>query len=221
MAKLLNDGMSSQVHISNANRHVRLCKQTKGTEVLVDAMTPKISTLKEKYAATLGQKENRDAAYDSLVFNDAVLDDRIRSTSDISKQYDRDNPGRPVHKLLFPDGGYTSVLRSSYAKKANTAEEIIERIKSLGEEHQLAGQIIRLTESIAKVRSSITALQQANTNVRTAIANEEVAQANLRQQYEFNYLDAIKLFGKSFANRLFPQTVSKKKIEEDVTIIDA
>ncbi|WP_180327192.1 hypothetical protein [Labilibaculum manganireducens] len=59
------------------------------------------------------------------------------------------------------------------------------------------------------------------TRVRTGVANEEVAQANLRKQYEFNYLDAIKIFGKTFANRLLPQTVSKKKIEAELLAAEA
>ena len=66
-----------------------------------------------------------------------------------------------------------------------------------------------------------SALQQANTKVRTVVANEEVVQANLRRQYEFNYLDAIKMFGKTFANRLFPKTVSRKKLEAEVALVDA
>ncbi|WP_421917950.1 hypothetical protein [Marinifilum sp.] len=44
-----------------------------------------------------------------------------------------------------------------------------------------------------------------------------MAQAELRKQYEFNSLDAIKLFGKNYANRLFPKFASgKKKAEEEV-----
>ncbi|WP_153244843.1 hypothetical protein [Labilibaculum antarcticum] len=43
------------------------------------------------------------------------------------------------------------------------------------------------------------------------LADEEMAQADLRKQYEFNYLDAVKIFGKSFSVRLFPKAISKKK----------
>ncbi len=162
-----------------------------------------------------------DNTYDDLIFNEGGLDDSIRTISSSAKQYDRENPGRPIHKLLFPEGGYSSILRFSIEKKANAAEEIKERIKSLGQEHSLFAQITPLEESINKVRTSLMALQQAKTNVRTAVANEEIAQANLRKQYEFNYLDAIKMFGKTFANRLFPQTVSKKKLEEELAPIEA
>jgi len=221
MAKRLNDSMSSEVHINNSLRHSRRCKQTKGAVELANAIDPVITELETKSIETKNEKLLQDNAYDDLVFNSGGLDDRIRTISGLAKQYDRENPGRPVHKLLFPDGGYSAILRFSFSKKADAAEEIKERIKSLGEEHKLFAQITPLEESIAKVRTSLSALQQAKTNVRTAVANEEVAQANLRKQYEFNYLDAIKMFGKTFANRLFPQTVSKKKIEEVEETTDA
>lgn len=216
MARKLNDSMSSEVHINNALRHTRRCKQTQGAEKLVSNISPLIKELDEKRISTKEQKLLRDNAYDDLIFDEGALNDIIRNISDTIKQFDRSNPGRPVHKLLFPEGGYSSIIRSSHAKKVDISEQIIERIKSLGSEHSLAAQITPLTEGVAKVRASISNLQLENTKVRTAVANEEVAQANLRKQYEFNYLDAIKMFGKTFANRLFPQTVSKKKLEEEI-----
>ena len=220
MAKLMNDGMSSQAHISNANRHSRLCKQNKGAEVLDKAIAPKISILKEKNAETLSLKETRDAAYDDLVFNDGVLDDSIRNLADAARQYDRNNPGRPVFQTLFPDGKYSNIVRASFAKEADMAEQIAERLKSLGEEHPLAVHLEPLTTAIANVRTCLNNLQEANTNVKMAVANEELAQAELRKQYEFNYLDAVKMFGKKYANRLFPQAATRAKVEQEISTSD-
>lgn len=221
MAGKLNDSMSSEVHINYSLRHSRRCKQTKGATELAGAIDPFITELETKSIETNREKLSHNNSYDDLVFNSGGLDDCIRTISDKAKQHDRENPGRPVHKLLFSSGGYSTILRFSIAKKANAAEEIKERIKSLGEEHELAAQVPLLTEAITKVRTSTSELQQADTKVRTAVANEEVAQANLRKQYEFNYLDAIKMFGKTFANRLFPKTVSRKKIEAEVDAVEA
>lgn len=221
MARKLNDAMSSELHINNALRHSRRCKQTKGATELAGAIDPFITDLETKSIETKKEKLSHNNTYDDLIFNEGGLDDRIRTISDAAKQYDRENPGRSVHKLLFPNGGYSTILRFSIAKKTNASEEIKERVKSLGEEHALVAQVPLLTEAITNMRTSISALQQADTKVRTAVANEEVAQANLRKQYEFNYLDAIKMFGKTFANRLFPQTVSKKKIVEELAVVDA
>jgi len=221
MARKLNDSMSSEVHINNSIRHSRRCKQTKGAEILATNINPLITELEEKQLETRKQKLSRDNSYDDLIFNEGSLDDQIRNTSESVKQFDRNNPGRPVYKLIFPEGGFSNMLRFSHAKKANAADQIIERLKSLGEEHALFAQIPLLTTAITKQRTAIADLQQAETQVRTAVANEEVAQANLRKQYEFNYLDAIKMFGKTFANRLFPQTVSKKKVEAELAPSDA
>ena len=216
MAKLLNDKMSSQVHINNSNRHTRLCKQTKGAEGLAEAIAPKIIVLKEKRDETDKKRELYDAAHDDLMLRDAVLDDSIRNVADVAKQYDRNNPGRPVFTMLFPDGKYSDIVRAPFAKEVDKAEQIAERIKALGEEHVLAVQYAPLTRAIAEVRTAISNKQQAKTNVEMAVANEGLAQADLRKQYEFNYLDAVKLFGRKYADRLFPRTVSKAKVEEEV-----
>ena len=213
MARKLNDSMSSEVHLNHALRHSRRCKQTKGAAELANTMDPFISELDTKSLETKKEKLLQDNAYDDLVFNEGELDDRIRTISDLAKQHERENPAGLVYKLLFPNGGFSGIIRFSFAKKADAAEELKERIKSLGAEHSLSAQITPLEESIANVRTSLSTLQQAKTKVRTVVANEEVAQANLRKQYEHNYLDAIKTFGKTFANRLFPQITSKKKLE--------
>ncbi|WP_282126464.1 hypothetical protein [Marinifilum flexuosum] len=218
MAKLLNDKMSSQTHMSNTNRHIRLCNQTQGAEDLSKAIALKVSSLKEKNAATLAAKENRDAAYDVLVYKDAVLDDVIRNISDSAKQYDRRNPGRPTYNLLFPDGKYSDIIRASFTKEVGLAIQLSERLTSLGAEHELNGNVAFLTSAITDVQTALTNLSNEDNKVKVAVANEELAQADLRQQYEYNYLDATKLFGKKFADRLFPKTAPKpKEVEEEVT----
>ncbi|MCT4603806.1 MAG: hypothetical protein N4A59_13025 [Marinifilum sp.] len=217
MAKLLNDKMSSQTHMSNSNRHIRLCNQTQGAEDLSKAIAPKVSSLKEKNAATLAAKENRDAAYDILVYKDAVLDDIIRNISDSAKQYDRRNPGRPIYNLLFPDGKFSDIVRAPFTKEVGLAIQISERLTSLGAEHELYANVALLTSAITDVQTAIKNLADEDNKVKVAVAKEELAQADLRKQYEYNYHDAVKLFGKKFADRLFPKTAPKPKIEEEVT----
>jgi hypothetical protein len=217
MATLLNDKMSSQTHMSNTNRHIRLCNQTQGAEQLSKAIAPKVSSLKEKVALTLAAKENRDAAYDVLIYKDAVLDDTIRNISDSAKQYDRRNPGRPTYNLLFPDGKYSDIVRAPFKKEVGMAIQLSERLTSLGAEHDLNGNVVLLTTAITDVQTALTNLSGEDNKVKIALANEELAQADLRKQYEYNYHDAVKLFGKKFADRLFPKTSSKtKELEEEV-----
>lgn len=218
MAKLLNDKMSSQTHMSNTNRHIRLCNQTQGAEQLSKAIAPKVSSLKEKNLATLAAKENRDAAYDILVYKDAVLDDTIRNISDSAKQYDRRNPGRPIYNLLFPDGKYSDIVRAPFTKEVGLAIQLSERLTSLGAEHELNANVALLTTAITDVQTAIKNLADEDNKVKVELAKEELAQVDLRKQYEYNYHDAVKLFGKKFADRLFPKTVSKpKEVEEEVT----
>ena len=49
-----------------------------------------------------------------------------------------------------------------------------------------------------------------------AEAEEEIAKANLRRKYVPNYSDAIKLFDKRYAQRLFPNLSRAAKIENEV-----
>ncbi len=211
MAKMLYDKMSSVVHLSYANRHARLCKRTKGAEGLSDAIQAPMINLKGKCENRLRYEEDKSAAYDDMQLSDALLDDVIRNLSDGAKQYDRANPGRSVHTVLFPDGKTTSITQASLINEPNLAMQVLQRIKSLPEGHELLEYETALENAIDACRASISSYQNSITDVKTAIAEEEMAQADLRKQYEFNYLDAIKMFGKNYANRLFPKASSKKQ----------
>lgn len=214
MATLLNDNMSSQTHLSKGTRHVRLCNRTQGADQLVTNIQPSIDALKAKKLETEKQKELRDAAEDDVIYNDALLDDAIRNVSDEVKLFDRKNPGRSVYQLLFPDGKYSDIVRAPIAKEVKMAEQIAKRIENLGAEHELNSCLAPLNTAIANVRTSINGLDAQDTKVKTAIADEEGAQAELRKQYEYNYHDAAKMFGKKYANRLFPKAAAKINKEE-------
>jgi hypothetical protein len=208
--------MSTEAHLNSAKRHQRMCNQTKGAENLGTAIDVPIKKLEEMQQATRICKDNRDAAYDSTVLSDGALDDAVRNIADSAKQYDRNNPGRLVFPLLFPDGKITTITRASFMQEPDKAEQLLQRINVFEEGHPLRMHAAPLTEAIGKMREAISVYQKSITDEKTAIANEELAQAELRKQYEFNFLDAVKLFGKTFANRLFPKSQVRKK--EVVTI---
>lgn len=216
MATLLRDKMSSESHISYSERHVRLCQQTKGTESLVLNIQPKIESLQSKVNFRLEKVKLRYSAYDGIVLNDGVLDDSIKNLADSAKQYDRSTPGRSVFQVLFPDGPPSSITDASYTKETDKADQLLVRLQSLGEGHALLSHVEILSTSIDASRTAITSYQESISEEKAAIANEELAQVALREQYEFNYLDAVKLFGKNHANRLFPKLSNgkKKAIEE-------
>jgi len=217
MARLLRDNMSTELHISYCERHVRLCQQTKGAESLVTSIQPKIENLQTQINIRLGKVKERYTSYDSIVLHDGNLDDSIRNLGDSAKQYDRNNPGRPVFQILFPDGKPSTITDSSYAQEPDKADQVLLRLKSLEEGHSLLSHVDALTNAIAGSRAAISAHQAAISEEKAAIAQEELAQAALREQYEFNFLDAVKLFGKNYANRLFPKpSGGKKKVTEEI-----
>jgi len=215
MATMLTDRMSSELHLSYSKRHVRLSKQTKGAEALAQAMLAPMAALSGKQQNTKNSKEARSEAYDDVVLFDAALDDVIRNLSDSVKQYDCNHPGRSIYTSLFPDNKTTTITGAPISKEPNLADQLIQRLKGLGEEHSLSAFVEPLALAISNSRSAISAYQTALTNEKVAEAEENIAQADLRKQYEFNYFDAAKLFGKSYANRLFPKIGNRKKKEQD------
>ncbi|WP_282015601.1 hypothetical protein [Marinifilum flexuosum] len=217
MTTLLKNSMSSETQITYAERHVRLCQQTNGAESLVSNIQPKIENLEIQIKNRTQKVKARYAAYDAVVLKDSMLDDCIKNLVGSAKQYDRSNPGRPVFNLLFPDGKPSNITNASNSKEVEKAEQLLLRLQSLGEGHSLLSHVDPLTNAIAASRTAIAVHREKQTEEKVAIANEELAQAELRKQYEFNSLDAIKLFGKSYANRLFPKFTSrKKKVEEEM-----
>ncbi len=213
---MLSTRMSSESILSNAGRHQSLCKQVPGAEHLATAIQPVINNLKEKKSLSLTALENKGRAYDNVVLKDTILDDVVRDISDAAKQYDRKNVGRGIYTDLFPDGKTTTITNASLGKEPDAADQLLLRFNIFEEGNIMLAQLAPLTTAIAGTRTALTAYQQAITDEKIALADEAMAQEGVIRQYEFNFLDATKLFGKLYANRLFPKTPKPKK-EELVT----
>lgn len=203
MAQLLFDRHSATTCSDACMRHIRLLRHVKGTEDLIAAIEPFGATLKARKADTDVAAENKTAAYDYVVFNDAALDDEVRNLSESCKQYDRKNPGRPVYDLLFPKG-ISPVIRITMENEPAEIENLIKQIEALGEGHALAEYIAPLQVAIDNSKSAISAYLSAITALKSAEALQEIAKTNLIRQYELNYYEALTKFGKVSANRLFP-----------------
>lgn len=119
MAQLLFDRHSATTCSDACMRHIRLLRHVKGTDDLIAAIQPSGATLKARKADTDVAAENKTAAYDFVVFNDAVLDDEVRNLSESCKQYDRDNPGRSVFTVIFPEGNITSIIKNGRGTRGN------------------------------------------------------------------------------------------------------
>jgi len=221
MPTLLRDKMSSEAHINNSERHVRLCQQTQGTESLIANIHSKIADLQVKMQNRTDKVKARYSAYDGIVFKDGMLDDCIKDLAGSAKQYDRNHPGRPIFNRLFPDGRPSSITEASFKKELNKAEQLGVRLQLVSGGTSLESYNVILTDAIEASRQAILDHQSTITEEKLAITAEEMAQRELRQQYEFNSLDAAKLFGKNFANRLFPNFANKKKRLVEETAVEA
>jgi hypothetical protein len=204
MAQLLYDRHSTKIHLSIVKRHKRLCKQIPGAEELIIAVDPFYDDLLKKQATTLIAEENKEVAYDNVQLNDRNLDDRVRSAFEKCKQYDRDNPGRPVLNQVFPDGKFSTIVNTPLKDEPDEVAKLVARIEALGTEHVLNELVAYLNEGIDKCRQALNTYYEAIKAQKSKEAEEAISKSNLSRQYEFNYLDAVKKFGKNFANRLFP-----------------
>uniref|UniRef100_UPI0035658F44 hypothetical protein n=1 Tax=Ancylomarina sp. TaxID=1970196 RepID=UPI0035658F44 len=136
-----------------------------------------------------------------------------------AKQYDRSHPGRPIFRRLFPDGRPSTITDASFTKVLSKAEGLLVHLQSLAEDNSLHTHEDVLTNAIKALRQAILNHKEVVLAESLAIAEEQMLQAELRKQYEFNYLDATKLFGKNYANRLFPKlAIKKKKLVEEVAV---
>ena len=213
MARMLSTRMSSESILNNATRHQRLCKQVPGAEKFATAIQPVVDKLKEKHQISVNAFDDKGAAYDNVVLKDTVLDDVIRDISDTAKLYDRKQMDRGIYTTLFPDGKTTTITNASLGKEPDKAENLLLRFSIFEEGNPMLTQMAPLTTAIADTRLALTGYEQAITDEKKALADEAMAQEDVIRQYEFNFLDASKLFGKKYTNRLFPKTPKPKKEE--------
>ena len=205
--------MSSESILNNATRHQRLCKQVPGAEKFATAIQPVVDKLKEKHQISVNAFDDKGAAYDNVVLKDTVLDDVIRDISDTAKLYDRKQMDRGIYTTLFPDGKITTITNASLGKEPDAADQLLSRFDNLEEGISVMAYKEVLAAAIVDTRTILTAYQQAVTAEKKALSDEASAQDDVIRQYEFNFLDATKLLGKKYANRLFPKTPKPKKIE--------
>ncbi len=216
MAQLLLERHSTDVHLSGSRRHMRRCKQIKGGEPYAAILLPLYSELQEKQKLTLQAKTDKEDAHDDVVFNDENLDNSLRNLSDHCKQFDRENAGRPLLNQLFPGGKVSDIVYAPLKEEPDVAEQLLARLDALEEGHALKIHIEPIKSNIEKCRAVLTASNESIKTLKQSLAVEEIAKSNLRRQYEFNYLDMIKEFGKRNAERFFPATSAapKKKAKE-------
>ena len=219
MAQLLYERVSTRKHLSATRRHMRLCRQFNGTQFLVDQMQLPYNSLKDKHAATRQKQEQREDRYDDLLIADNQLDDQVRLVFRRCEEHDRATPAASVMPRVFPDGKFGHIVNMNLQDEPDTVERLALRIENLGKEHPLYPLAAELRNQVAASRKAIKAYEDVIKQLENCEADEEIAQATLRRQYENNYLDARKQLGKIRAERLFPKlnntNRSTQLVEED------
>jgi len=213
---MIPERRSTEMHLNTAYRHMRLCSQVKGAESLIPPIEKAIADLKDAYAETEQARINKEAANDLVNMYDAVLDDEVRNLFDEVKKYDRNNPTGKIMKMIFPEERYGDIVKAPLYSEPDEANKLITRIDSLGD-HPLKQETGALSQAIAQSRESIATLKDLITQWKMVEAEEEIAKGKLRLQYEHNYLDAIKMFDKRFAQRLFPNLTKASKIQIEIS----
>jgi hypothetical protein len=203
MAQFLSEKHSVNVHLSIVKRHIRLSRHIKGAEELGAAIEPAYGDLVAKSASATTVTEDTEFKRDLVSFKNTLLGDRVRDVSAAAKKYDRDNPGLTISGVLFPDG-ISPLIYAPYEEAPAVAEELILKIRNLGDGHPLAEYIAPLRTAIDESKEAIVALRAAVSAQKTADALVDIAKTNLTRQYEQNIHAAGSKFGKVYANRLFP-----------------
>ena len=201
---MLADRDSTDLHLNLARRHMRLARRYKQT-ALVTAISTAIDALKAKQDIAEEKDLERQGAYDDVYAADGDLDDGIRNLFSAAETFDRENIGAGTVVKLFPDGGFGSIIDEPLAQEPATADALATKVTSLGAAHSLFPHAAKLTALAQGVRDALTALEGAVRASKMAEAEEEIAQAALRKQYEGNYLTGRGAVGRTIAERLFPK----------------
>lgn len=216
MATMLQDRDSSDKHLDYVRLHSRRCNKNKGTEFLAQRIKPLADTLSEKKVVTKQTIQNRQDANDDIKLEDTILDNEVRTVHEKCLQYDRDNLGHSVLTKIFPNGSFGWIVKLTEKEEPDEIDKLTIRIENLGSDHPLFPHAAILKEKANAVRNAIKAYNEAVTLQKSAEAEEEIAQASLRREYENNYLDARGQFGKAKAEMLFPFITYQPPAEPEV-----
>ena len=211
MARLIYKRDSTAFHLKAVRRHIRLARKIKGAEKFADLIAPFQQGLIEKNRVTTLADEKREDTYDDVISADLSLDDAVRTTYENGKQYDRSHPGEQVLLKLFPNGTFSDIISMPYAEEPMAAERIAASITLLGDTHPLFPMAEEIRNRIAGVNAALEAYKLVVTELTQAEVEEEAAKADVRKQYEFNYLDSRKELGVTYAERIFPVLGNRSK----------
>jgi hypothetical protein len=217
MPDLLRDEDSSDRHLQAVYRHQRLVRRIKGGAAFADRIEAPRKKLEATQRKRLDAELAVDVAQDDLKLRDEELDDRVQTAFERARQYDREHLGEAVQAMLFPDGKFTPItMATAGTAQPDLVEQLVARLEKLADSHPLREGIEGLRQGAMECRQAEAALRTAKQTHGLARADEELEQGTVRAQYEANYLDLRKQFGKKLAERLFPKIHTRGRAKGQV-----
>lgn len=204
MARLIYQQDSTPQHKRMARRHIRLCGQINGAAPYGQAMQEKLDALIGKENERVASEEQCENALDDIVMKDQLLDNKVRNLFEHARRYDRDNLTQ-FTAMLFPNNTFTEFINLPATEEPLKVLQLIEKLENLEEGHELLQNHEGLSDAAGAVIDAQDARREAIGTLRRRQASEELARNDVRVQYENNYLDARKNFGKMKAEMLFPK----------------
>lgn len=203
MAQLLYERDSTARHLTACRRHMRLCRRH-NQNALADTIKPMYDNLiryRDDRKELVIAKED---ANDDMLMADDDLDNGVRNLFEALKTFDRNNPTAPVLHRVFTTQTVGEIVRLPYHLEPDVVQQLCLRLEALGEDHPMYAHSAPLKALVTASHASINTYQETVRQVKMAEAEEQIAQMNLRKQYELNYLKARADTSKTFAERLFP-----------------
>lgn len=214
MARMIYKRDSTAVHLKMGRRHIRLCGRKSGTGKWTTAMQVALDKLKEKEREKNIVADARDDAYDDVRLCDVELDNAVRTAYERARQYDRENMARTLD-ILFPSRGFSTIVNMPLSKEPAEVNKLILKLESLEENHPLRDLVNPLKNKVEASGNAWENYQKAIFNLQEMLVSEELAKMAVRQQYEYNWLDARKEFGATVAETLFPKVSAKSSPKQD------
>ncbi len=215
MAKLLSSHDSATRCLNIVRRHERLIKQVVNDSQLISSIKTSRENLEQKVKLKTEKQTVRENTYDDMILSDHNLDDSIRSTYEKCEQYDRGNPSERILKKIFPDEKYGEIVRLPFLKEIASVEKIVIRIESLGASHSIYSLADEIKSRLTNTSEAIKANEASIREIKLAEAEVEIAKESLIRQYESNYLDARKTYGKNTCEKLFPRVNNQTETVEE------
>lgn len=209
MATMLSSRYSAERCMNFSRRHQRLVKQVVNDSELAGGIQKPIDKVSAKQADYEQKVEEHENAYDDMVLADRYIDDNIRSLYADCKKYDRDNPVDRILIKVFPDETYGDIIRLPFMKEINEVSNIQLRVESLGKGHAIYSYVEKIQEVISNAKKAIEENANAIRQEKLAEAEIDIAKEELIRQYEINYLDARRKYGRNLAENLFPKVRSR------------